>query len=124
MLGMAAQDPVVFGLNGSLFLSFGLAAVAGIRAPLRYCSVLLMELAYKVHLASWRSRPTRGAGRISRSALVQVVIFVTFIAGDLVAIPFSIHVRGDVAGLLRLQEGAALTSGWGGLRDVASCLAR
>jgi hypothetical protein len=44
MSGMAAQDPVVFGLNGSLSLAFGLVALAGLRAPLKYCPLLLMEL--------------------------------------------------------------------------------
>jgi len=45
---MPAQDPVVFGLSGSFFLAFGLAAIPGVRAPLKYCPVLLMELVYKL----------------------------------------------------------------------------
>jgi len=85
---MPAQDPVVFGLNGSLFLSLGLAAIAGVRAPLRYCPVLLIELVYKLIWLLGVVLPLAMKGEFPASAAVQVVIFVTFIAGNLVAIPF------------------------------------
>jgi hypothetical protein len=95
-LGMPAQDPVVFGLNGSLFLSFGLAAVAGIRAPLKYCPVLLMELVYKLVWLAGVVLPLVLKGEFPRSAVLQVTIFVTFIVGDLVAVPFGYVLAGDV----------------------------
>jgi hypothetical protein len=88
ILGMPAQDPMTFGLNGSVFLAFGLAAIAGIRAPLKYCPVLLMELAYKLIWLLAVVVPLVLRGKFPTSAVVQVVIFVTFVVGDLVAIPF------------------------------------
>jgi hypothetical protein len=88
MFGMQAGDPVVFGLNGSLFLAFGFAAILGLRAPLKYCPVLLMELAYKAVWLLGVVVPLGLRGEFPRSGVVQVVIFVTFIVGDLVAIPF------------------------------------
>ena len=96
MLGMPAQDPVVFGLNGSFFLSFALAAIAGVRAPLKYCPVLLMELAYKLIWLFGVVVPLALRGEFPRSAVVQVVIFVTFVVGDLIAIPFRYMFAGDI----------------------------
>jgi len=88
MSGMPPQDPVVFGLNGSLFLCFGLTALAGLRAPLKFCPVLLMELVYKLIWLLGVVLPLVLQGRFPASAAVQVVIFVTFVLGDVVAIPF------------------------------------
>jgi len=94
--GMPAQDPVVFGLNGSLFLAFGLVAIAGLRAPLKYCPLLLMELVYKTIWFAGVVAPLLLRGEFPESAAVQAVIFATFVAGDLVAIPFRYLLAGDV----------------------------
>lgn len=104
IFGMSAQDPVVFGLSGSFFLAFGLAAVAGLRAPLKYCPVLLMELVYKLIWLFGVVVPLALRGEFPKSAVLQVLIFVTFVAGDLVAIPFRYVFGGDV-------EGAAVERG-------------
>jgi hypothetical protein len=96
MTGMPVQDPVVFGLNGSLFLAFGLVAIAGLRAPLKYCPLLLMELVYKTIWFLGVVVPLLLRGEFPRSAAMQAVIFVTFIVGDLVAIPFRYLFAGDI----------------------------
>lgn len=88
MLGMPAQDPVVFGLGASVFLAFGLVAILGVRAPLKYCPVLLVELAYKLIWLCGVVVPLALRGEFAASAIVQVVIFGTFVVGDLIAIPF------------------------------------
>ncbi len=106
ILGMPAQAPVTFGLNGSIFLSFGLAAIAGVRAPLKYCPVLLLELAYKVIWLLAVVVPLASQGKFPASAMVQVVIFVTFVLGDLIAIPFRYMFAGDIK-LAGLGEGKA-----------------
>jgi hypothetical protein len=95
--GMAAQDPVVFGLNGSVFLAFGLVALARLRAPLKYCPLLLMELLYKMIWFAGVVTPMLLRGELPQSAAVQAVIFATFIAGDLVAVPFRYLFAGDLA---------------------------
>ena len=41
------QDPVMFGLCGSLFLALGLVSILGLRSPLKFVPVLLLELVYK-----------------------------------------------------------------------------
>ena len=88
VFGMPAQDPVVFGLAGSILLAFGLVSILGVRAPLKYCSVLLLELAYKLIWFCGVVLPLALRGEFPPSAVVQVVRFATFVVGDLVAIPF------------------------------------
>jgi hypothetical protein len=88
MFGMPAQDAVVFGLGASVFLALGLIALLGIRAPLKYCPVLLVELAYKVIWLCGVVVPLALRGRFPGWSTVQVVVFMTFVVGDLVAIPF------------------------------------
>jgi len=88
MLGMPAQDPMVFGLCASIFLALGLAAILGVRAPLKYCPVLLVELFYKLIWLCCVVVPLALRGEFAASSIVQVVIFATFIVGDLIAIPF------------------------------------
>lgn len=96
IFAMPAQDPAVFGLSGSVFLAFGLVAILGVRAPLKYCPLLLTELVYKLIWLCGVVLPLAFRGEFPVSSSVQVVVFVTFIAGDLVAIPFRYMFRGDI----------------------------
>ena len=97
MFHMDPQDPVVFGLNGCIFLSFGLAAILGVRAPLKYCPLLLIELTYKLIWLLVVVAPLAMRREFPGSAIIQVVIFITFVVGNLVAIPFGYLFSRDVA---------------------------
>jgi hypothetical protein len=88
MLGMPPQDPTGFGLNASVFLAFALVAILGVRAPLKYCSILLVELAYKLIWLCGVVVPLALRGQFPASSILQLAIFGTFIVGDLIAIPF------------------------------------
>ena len=43
-----AQDPIVYGITGSVYLSFGLLSILGLKEPLKYVPILLLQLCYKV----------------------------------------------------------------------------
>jgi len=87
-LRLPTQDPVVYGVFGSVYLAFALLSILGLRSPLRFSPVLLLQLCYKVIwligviLPMWieRGLPTH--------ALILAVIFVSYVIGDLIAIPF------------------------------------
>ncbi len=83
------QDPVVFGVTGSVYLSFGLLSILGLRAPLRFAPILLLQLSYKVVWFIGVIIPILAAGKFPTYAILHVVIFATYIIGDLIAIPFS-----------------------------------
>lgn len=95
-LGMPPQDPLVFGFGASVFLALGLIAILGVRAPLKYCPILLVELAYKLLWLCGVVIPLALRGEFPNSSIVQVAIFCTFVVGDLIAIPFRYLFSRDV----------------------------
>ncbi len=84
-----AQDPIVYGVMGSVYLSFGLLSILGLMAPLKFVPVLLLQLCYKVVWFIGVVAPILFTGRFQPYAILHVVIFLSYIIGDLVAIPFS-----------------------------------
>jgi hypothetical protein len=89
MFSMPGQDPIVLGITGSVYLSFALLSILGLRSPLKFTPVLLLQLCYKVVWFIGVILPIIFAGRFPNYALLYVVIFATYIIGDLIAIPFS-----------------------------------
>jgi hypothetical protein len=82
------QDPIVFGVVGSVYVASGLVALLGLRAPLRFAPVLLLQLAYKTIWLIAVALPLAVRGAFPAHGLPFLVIFATYIVGDLVAIPF------------------------------------
>jgi hypothetical protein len=89
MFGWPGQDPIVLGVTGSVNLSFALLSVLGLRSPLKFSPVLLLELSYKLVWFIGVILPLLFGGKFPTYAILYVVIFATFIIGDLIAIPFS-----------------------------------
>jgi hypothetical protein len=82
------QDAIVFGVTGSVYLAFALLSILGLRAPLKFAPVLLLQLVYKVLWFIGLVVPLLIAGAFPAYGLLHVVIFATYIVGDLIAIPF------------------------------------
>ena len=90
MLGWPNQDQVIsFGLTGSIYLSFGLLSILGMRSPLKYSPLLLLQLCYKVTWLVAVALPALLSGDFPAYAIILVTIFATYIIGDLIAIPFA-----------------------------------
>ena len=89
VFGWPDQDPIVFGVSGSVNLSFALLSILGLRSPLKFSPVLLLQLSYKVLWFICVIIPILIAGKFPTYAILLVVIFATYIIGDLIAIPFS-----------------------------------
>ena len=86
--GWPNQDPLVFGVTGSVYLSFGILSIFGLRSPLKFLPVLLLQLSYKVIWFIGVVLPLLAAGKFPLYGLLHVIIFATYIIGDLIAIPF------------------------------------
>lgn len=84
-----SQDPIVFGITGSTYLSFALLSILGLRSPLKFAPILLLQLSYKVIWFIGVILPVLIAGKFPTYAILYVVIYATYIIGDLIAIPFS-----------------------------------
>jgi hypothetical protein len=88
MSGFPAEDPVVFGIVGSVYVSFGVLSILGFRSPLKFTPVLLLQLFYKSIWLVCVALPLFLKGGLEQYAITLVIIFATYIIGDLIAIPF------------------------------------
>lgn len=89
MFAWPSQDPVNLGIAGSVYLAFGLLSIVGLRSPLKFSPVLLLQLTYKTVWFIGVIIPMLVTGRFPAYAVPTAVIFATYIIGDLIAIPFS-----------------------------------
>ena len=44
IFGWPTEDPIVFGVTGSVYLAFALLSILGLRSPLKFAPVLLLQL--------------------------------------------------------------------------------
>ena len=88
LFGWPNQDPIVFGILGSVWVAFGLLSILGLRSPLKFSPVLLLQLTYKVVWFIGVIFPLLIAGQIPAYATGYVFFFTVYIIGDLIAIPF------------------------------------
>jgi hypothetical protein len=89
VLRLPSQDPVMLGMSGSLFLALGLVSILGLRSPLTFTPVLLLELVYKPIWLVALALPLFLKGQFPFYVVFISVIFLAFIIGDLVAVPFA-----------------------------------
>jgi len=89
IFGWPGQDPIVLGVTGSVYLSFALLSILGLRSPLKFSPVLLLSLSYKLVWFIGVILPIVVTAKFPTYAILYVVIFATYIIGDLIAIPFS-----------------------------------
>jgi hypothetical protein len=90
IFGWPEQNQIIsFGVTGSVYLSFALLSVLGLRSPLKFAPLLLLQLTYKVVWFVGVILPVLLAGKFPTYALLFTAIYVSYIIGDLIAIPFS-----------------------------------
>jgi len=83
-----ADEPIALGIVGSVYVAFGALSVLGLRDPLKFAPVLLLQLCYKSVWFVAVVLPLLIRGRFPDYGLLTAVIFATYIIGDLIAIPF------------------------------------
>lgn len=88
LLGFPGQDPVVFGVVGSVYTAFGLLSLLALRSPLKFSPLLLLQLLYKVLWSTVIATPLLVSGHLPGHGAMLLAIFATYIVGDLIAIPF------------------------------------
>jgi hypothetical protein len=88
IFGWPSQDPIVFGICGSVWVAFGLLSILGLRSPLKFSPVLLLQLTYKVVWFIGVILPVLIVGKFPAYATAYVLFFAVYIIGDLIAIPF------------------------------------
>jgi len=88
MWKMPIQDPIIYGIVGSVFLAFGLISILGLISPLKFAPILLLQMAYKIIWFIGVILPTVFTGQLHWYAFIFIMVFATYIIGDMIAIPF------------------------------------
>jgi hypothetical protein len=89
IFGMPVSDQIsAFGITGSVYFAFALMSILGLRSPLKFTPVLLLQLTYKIVWLIGVVLPALLSGIFPAYAIILTVIFVSYIIGDLIAIPF------------------------------------
>lgn len=90
LFGIPAGDPVNFAIaTGAVPLAFGLAGLAGLRAPLRLSPILGLQVVYKSLFLLGAVVPMAIAGQVPSYGIPVIAIYVFFVVGDLVALPWA-----------------------------------
>ena len=82
------QEPIAFGVIGSIYMAFGLLSILGLRSPIKFVPILLLSLCYKSIWFIAIIIPLIIVGQLPDYALLFVIIHATYIVGNLIAIPF------------------------------------
>ena len=82
------DEPIALSIVASVYLAFGVLSVFGLRDPLKFVPVLLLQLCYKLVWFVGAVVPLLMSGRFPGYAVPTAVIFATYVVGDLIAIPF------------------------------------
>lgn len=89
MFGWPITDPIPFGIVGSVYVAFAILSILGLRSPLKFAPVLLLQLCYKSVWFVGIVIPLLVTAQFPMYAVLHAVIFATYIIGDIIAIPFS-----------------------------------
>jgi hypothetical protein len=85
---MPKQNSIVSGVIGSVYLAFGILSILGLRSPLKFVPILLLQLCYKVIWFVGVILPFLIVELLPMYGILFVVIFAIYVIGDLIAIPF------------------------------------
>jgi len=86
---VASAEPVVFGIVGSVYVAFGVLSIFGLRSPVKFAPVLVLQLCYKAIWFLGVILPLLVIGEFPTYAILLAIILATYIIGDIIAIPFS-----------------------------------
>ena len=81
-------DPLLFGFQGAVPLAFCLVSIIALKYPLRFVPVLFLQLIYKGLYLILVHGVLLVQGNYPENGITELVIFVVFIIGNAVAIPF------------------------------------
>lgn len=105
LFGWPPQDPIVYGVSGSVWLAFGLLSILGLKSPLKFVPVLLMQLCYKLIWFIGVVFPLLVSATFPAYAILHVIVMASYIIGDLIAIPFAyVFSKGESPSSMQIPE--------------------
>lgn len=86
---MPGPEPFILGVAGSVWAAFGGVAALGMRSPLTFAPIFLVQLGYKTLWLVGVFLPQSLRGTPPFYSWVLAAIFVSYIVLDVIAIPFA-----------------------------------
>ena len=83
-----SADPYFLGTAGSVFLAFGVVSAIGLRSPLSFTPIFLVQMPYKIAWFAFVFFPQWTQPSIPVYAWMMAAVFFSYIVLDFIAIPF------------------------------------
>lgn len=87
-LGYPAEEPLIAGIAYSVWFTLGILSIAGLRSPLKFAPVLVVEMTYKTVWILAVIIPTAIAGPLASFGLTSAVLYLIPIIGNLIVVPW------------------------------------
>jgi len=88
LFNMPEQDPYIYGIAGSVWTAFGILSIFGLRSPLKFLPVLMMQFCYKSIWLVAVVLPVMVGGYRPLYGYLFTAIMASYVVLDLMAIPF------------------------------------
>ncbi len=95
LMPFPVQDKFVYGYMGSALLAFGVLTAMGISRPMKFVPVLMLQMVYKIIWIAAVVIPNAIMGELPLYAILYAIVFLTYIIGDIIAIPFGELLKKD-----------------------------
>lgn len=86
--GLPDADPYFLGIVGALYAAFAIVAAVGLRRPITFAPVFVLQLAYKALWLGAVFAPRLDAGAAPTYAWVLAGVFASYVVLDVIAIPY------------------------------------
>jgi hypothetical protein len=92
------QDRLIFGISGSVYFAFGSLSILGLKDPLKWSPILLLQFVYKVTWFVGVVGLMAKRGELDMSSAVWLILgYAAMIAGDVWAIPWRYLLAGEIS---------------------------
>ena len=82
------EEPFLAGIVYSVWLAEGILSAFGLRSPVKFAPVLLLQLTYKLIWFAAIIIPHLVMGQLPTFAMTTSALYITFVIGDIIAIPW------------------------------------
>lgn len=89
------QDRLIFGISGSAYFAFGSLSVLGLKDPLKWSPILLLQFVYKMTWFVGVVGLMAKRGELDMSSSVWLILgYAAMVAGDVFAVPWRYLLEG------------------------------
>jgi len=87
-LVMPPEEQYLAGIAYSVWFAFGILSALGLRSPVKFAPLLLLQLTYKLTWFAAIIIPHAVTGQLPTFAITMSALYVTIVIGDIAAIPW------------------------------------